>query len=182
MKYFLIFLLLTIIRNEKALWEKIKNFYLDLKTVSGDFLQRECDEESGICLEYRGKFFIKKPHFLRLEIKEPEKWLIITDKESIYFYNQKDSLYQKLPINEFNPFLIFFTLTKDTLFPKVKEKNRKYYSLNFSFKDYQLNLRVRKKELLIDKIDYQFEKKKLEVFLYSQRLNVKLADSLFIKK
>ncbi|MCX7837812.1 MAG: outer membrane lipoprotein carrier protein LolA, partial [candidate division WOR-3 bacterium] len=151
MKYFLIFLLLTIIKNEKALWEKIKNFYLDLKTLSGDFLQRECDEETGICLEYRGKFYIKKPYYLRLEINEPEKWLVIADKESIYFYYQKDSLYQKLSVNEFNPFLIFFTFTTDTILPKIKEKNKMYYFLDFSFKDYQLSLRVKKKELLIDK-------------------------------
>lgn len=181
MKYIFIFLLLTGVKNEKALWEKIKNFYLNLKTISGEFLQRECDEETGICLEYRGKFYIKKPYYLRLEIKEPEKWLVIADKESIYFY-YKDSLSQKLPVNEFNPFLIFFTFTKDTLIPKIKEKGKKYYSLNFSFKDYQLSLQVRKKELLIDKIDYQWEKKKLEIFLYSQKLNKVLADSLFIKK
>ncbi|MEO0119044.1 MAG: outer membrane lipoprotein carrier protein LolA [candidate division WOR-3 bacterium] len=181
MKYLLIFLLLTGLKNEKTPWGKIKNFYLNLKTISGDFIQRECDEETGICREYRGKFYIKKPHYLRLEINEPEKWLVIADKESIYFY-YKDSLSQKLSINEFNPFLIFFTFTKDTLFPKIKEKNKKYYLLNFSFKDYQLSLRIRKKELMIDKIDYQWKKKKLEIYLFSQKLNKVLADTLFIKK
>ncbi len=181
MKYFLIFLLFTGVKNEKTLWEKIKNFYLNLKTISGNFLQRECDEETGICIESRGSFYIKKPHYLRLEIKEPENWLVIADKESIYFYYQKDSLYQKLSINEFNPFLIFFTFTKDTLIPKIKENN-KYYLLNFSFKDYQLSLRVMKKGLLIDKILYQFKKKELAIYLSSQKLNKALSDSLFIKK
>lgn len=181
MKYFLIFLLLTGIKNEKILWEKIKNFYLNLKTLSGNFLQRECDEETGICVEYRGKFYIKKPHYLRLEIREPENWLVIADKESIYFYYQKDSLYQKLSINEFNPFLIFFTLAQDTLVPKIKEDN-KYYLLNFPFKDYQLSLRIAKKGFLIDRILYQFKKKELAVYLSSQKLNAPLKDSLFIKK
>ncbi|MEO0097224.1 MAG: outer-membrane lipoprotein carrier protein LolA [candidate division WOR-3 bacterium] len=181
MKYFLIFLLLTGIKNEKTLWEKIKNFYLNLKTISGDFLQRECDEETGICVEYRGKFYIKKPHYLRLEIKEPEKWLVIADKESIYFYYQKDSLYQKLSISEFNPFLIFFTFTKDTLNPQIKEKN-KYYLLNFPFKDYELSLNVTKKGFLIDKVLYKFKKKELAIYLSSQKINKVLADSLFIKK
>ncbi|MEO0088166.1 MAG: outer membrane lipoprotein carrier protein LolA [candidate division WOR-3 bacterium] len=182
MKYFLVFLLLTGLKNEKVLWEKIKNFYLNLKTLSGQFLQRECDEESGVCVEYRGKFYIKKPYYLRLEITEPEDWLVISDKESIYFYYQKDSLYQKLSIKEFNPFLIFFTFTQDTLFPIIKEKDKKYYLLEFPFKDYRLNLRIRKKELMIDKIDYQWKKKKLEIYLFSQKLNKVLADTLFIKK
>lgn len=182
MKYFLLFLLFTGIKNERTLWERIKNFYLGLKTISGDFLQRECDEETGICIEYRGKFYIKKPYYLRLEITQPEKWLVIADKESIYFYYRNDSLYQKLSVNEFNPFLIFFTFAKDTISPKITEKDKKYYLLNFTFKDYQLSLRVSKKELLIDKIGYQWEKRKLEIYLYSQRLNKPLANNLFIKK
>uniref|UniRef100_A0A7V3ZW03 Outer membrane lipoprotein carrier protein LolA n=1 Tax=candidate division WOR-3 bacterium TaxID=2052148 RepID=A0A7V3ZW03_UNCW3 len=183
MNYLLIFLLLTTIKNEKEVYKKIKNFYLNLKTITGTFIQRECDQESGLCLEFRGKFYIKKPNYLRLLIEEPEKGLIVADGESLYFYYRQDSLIQKYSINEFNPFLIFFQIMKDTIFPHIEEKGKKYYLLTFSLPYYRLNLQLRKKDFLIEKIKYEWEKRDLEILLYSQKINQNLSDTLFkIKK
>jgi outer membrane lipoprotein carrier protein len=181
MNYLLIFLLLTSIKNEKEVYKKIKKFYLNLKTITGTFTQRECDEKSGVCLEFRGKFYLKKPNYLRLSIEEPEKGLIIADGESLYFYYPQDSLIQKYPINQFNPFLIFFQIMSDTVFPQVEEKGKKYYLLTFSLPNYRLNLQLRKKDFLVEKIKYEWEKRDLEILLYSQKINPPLNDTLFKK-
>ncbi|MCS7200441.1 MAG: outer membrane lipoprotein carrier protein LolA [Caldimicrobium sp.] len=74
----------------KEVIEKINNFYQEVQSLRGNFLQ-ETHFKNGQRELRSGKLWIKKPGLFRWEYLTPEKFVIISDSRNLYVYYPEEN-------------------------------------------------------------------------------------------
>jgi outer membrane lipoprotein carrier protein len=143
--------------NVDQIIEKTLVHYENMETFYAEFDQKQCDEVRGICCDYTGVIYFKKPNFFRMEMKEPET-IYVGDSVSLWIYmpESKHAIRQNLgevpfQINpdmflqdyqeRFNAEMTGETdkVFKITLLPKENTDIYDHISLSIGKKDYQIN-------------------------------------------
>ncbi len=74
----------------QEVWLRVEGFYQKIESFYLEFSQ-EVYWRRGYEVEASGgKIWFKKPHFLRWEYRYPEKLLILSDGQKVYFYSPED--------------------------------------------------------------------------------------------
>lgn len=68
-----------------TIWQKVQKRYEKINTILGNFTQRICSESLGICQDFNGKFFLKRPDKLRLDVTYPDTQTIILSGKKAWF-------------------------------------------------------------------------------------------------
>lgn len=69
-----------------SIWDSLRQRYLGLQTLSGEFTETVCAEGEGVCRTFEGKFQIEVPSLYRLEVTEPESQLIVGNDSVLWMY------------------------------------------------------------------------------------------------
>lgn len=175
--FFLIFILLS------STWEEIKKNYENVKTIYAEFKEIIYSEDIPIDT-LRGRLYVKRPDFLRMNIEAPETQIIYSTSESTLVYlpswNQVQILKTPRFVADF--FLLNFKEYADSLTVK---KGKGYDKIKISFKK-NTGLPYTKVEMTLDKEDRNVKKLVLIgkevrfefVFTLFQK-NIKFKDDIF---
>ncbi|RKZ03118.1 MAG: outer membrane lipoprotein carrier protein LolA [Candidatus Hydrothermota bacterium] len=90
-----------------------------LKTFKADFYELITYNTGAVSDTWRGKIYFKNPDKLRLEVKLPDKQLIISDGKEVWLYfKKKNEAYKRdvtTLVKEVSPSYIFMDTTKCTV-------------------------------------------------------------------
>lgn len=94
----LLYCSITWSENGFVTWQGVKKFYQGVNTIQGNFVEQICSKETGACVQFKGRFYFKKPGFFRIEVQDPKPQLIIADGDSItiFFPDEKRALKEKI--------------------------------------------------------------------------------------
>ncbi len=83
-------------KNEISIIDKIENFFRNLKTIQGNFVQfSEINEGMS-----EGKFYIKKPQKIRFEYTNPNNILIVSSGDLVNYYDRDLNEITIIPISK----------------------------------------------------------------------------------
>lgn len=84
-------------QNIEQIIEKTLVHYQNMETFYAEFDQQQCDEVRGICCNFSGTIYFKKPNFFRMEMKDPET-IYVGDSVSLWIYipEEKHAIRQNL--------------------------------------------------------------------------------------
>jgi chaperone LolA len=99
-----------------TIWQKVQKRYEKINTIQGNFTQRICSESLGICQDFNGKFFLKRPDKLRLDVTYPDTQTIILSGKKAWFKfkGESEANEQELPA-VLSPFDIFSNEIQSTV-------------------------------------------------------------------
>lgn len=192
MKYFvrlmiLMFCFNTLVFAGNDLITVVKEKYSKITTMQGSFTQTVCSEFEGTCRQFEGTFSIKRPYYSRLEVKSPEKQLIITDSANMYYYFvNKKKVYLQSASSSINFFKIFDLLINDAARFQITRSND--YTILIYQKDTlgelnmfeDLKLFINNKTNLIEKFSFtDFSGSDNEFALTGIKVNLSLPSKLF---
>jgi len=170
--------------QDHSVWQKVCAYYKKVNTVQGSFHQNVCSESLGVCQEFIGWFYLKRPDKLRMDVTFPDSQSIIISGNKMWFYFPFESEIseQELPTN-----FSIFDLFADTLPLIVTELHReeKLFYLKLTTQDTlaiinNLELWVNPKDYTIKKFSYPQGPGTVATFeLYGTKYNQKISDKIF---
>jgi outer membrane lipoprotein carrier protein len=72
--------------NPDSLWLRLKAHYLTLKSLSGDFAETMRPEYETTGPRFSGSFSAVLPDRYRIEVKNPQRQVIVGDNSALWFY------------------------------------------------------------------------------------------------
>lgn len=102
-------------------WQRLRNRYLHLKTLSGSFTET-LESESEAVVKFEGKFFFQFPDRFRLEVRKPNQQIIVGSDSIIWFYFPEEKRAIRQTRSQPFPLLAFIEPLLDTT-AKVTEEN-----------------------------------------------------------
>jgi chaperone LolA len=167
-----------------SIWQEVRKRYEKVNTVQGNFVQNICSESLGTCQEFTGKFYLKRPDRLRLEVTSPDSQIIVVlgKKAWFRFRSEPEVSEQELPGN-LSPFDIF----SDTLSLAATESSidDDFIFLRLTSSDSlimlsELNLWINPKDYTIKKFSFNQEPCTVSKFTLSEvKYNKKISDLIF---
>lgn len=97
-----------------SLWPRLRNRYLSLKTLAGDFTETILAEADGTVLRFSGRFAIRMPGSYRLEVTSPEKQLIVCADSFVWFHFPAEKRAVRQPAAGSIPLLAFMVPILDS--------------------------------------------------------------------
>lgn len=79
-------IMLFFVKTEENILDKVKERYESIQTMQGNFIQRVCEKETGVCKEMKGKFYMRPPALFRIEFTSPWKQTIIGNNDTVWIY------------------------------------------------------------------------------------------------
>lgn len=170
--------------QEHSIWQKVCERYQKINTAQGSFHQNVCSESLGICQEFIGWFYLKRPNKLRLDVTFPDSQSIIVSDNKIWFYFPRASEVneQELPAQ-----LSIFDLFVDTLSLTVTEMHQEenFFYLKLVTQDTlalinQVEFWINPKDYTIKKFSYPQGLGTIATFeLHGTKYNQKISNKIF---
>jgi outer membrane lipoprotein-sorting protein len=90
-----------------SVWQALRQRYLGLVTLSGEFTETITPPGSDSGSTFRGTFAVRLPSDYRLEVKTPQRQLIVGNDSSLWFFlpSEKRAVHQ--PAGQSIPLLVF---------------------------------------------------------------------------
>jgi len=167
-----------------TIWQKVQKRYEKVNTVQGNFTQRICSESLGICQQFDGKFYLKRPDKLRLDVTYPDTQIIIVSGKKAWFKFKGESKVneQELPAR-LSPFDIFSEKIQSTVSESRMEDKLLYIRLvsqDTLALIPDLELWLNPKDYTIQQFSYSQGPGTVSTFELSKvKLNQKISDIIF---
>ncbi len=114
-------------KNTKLLY-KVKHFYKNIKTISGEFIQKNY-LPSGKVKIYYGKFWIKKPDKIKWKYLSPDHFTILYISKKLYiYYPEEGEVFVYSAEKNYSSKLILNLLSGDPDFKSLNIKKIKVIS------------------------------------------------------
>ncbi len=164
-----------------------------LKTFKADFYELITYSNGAVSDTWRGKIYFKNPDKLRLEVKQPDKQLIISDGKTVWLYfKKKNEAYKRdvtTLVKEVSPSYIFMDTTKCTAELDTLTETEALFTLKPKNPEGALVL-IDKIQLSVSLDDtlpervviYDKEKNTFDFHFSKRKADKKLRDKLFLFK
>jgi len=93
--------------NSDSVWQVLRQRYLGLSTLSGDFTETITPPGSDSGTTFRGTFSFRLPSEYRLEVKTPQRQLIVGNDTTLWFYLPSEKRAVRQPAGQSIPLLVF---------------------------------------------------------------------------
>lgn len=103
----LLILAAAALASSDSLWQRLRQRYVSLKTLSGTFEERICSEAAGTCQDFSGRFSVRVPGRYRLEVTDPVRQVIVSDSSTLWIYLPDEKRAMKQPAGGLAPVLAF---------------------------------------------------------------------------
>ena len=103
----LLILAAAALASNDSLWQRLRQRYVSLKTLSGTFEERICSEAAGTCQDFSGRFSIRVPSRYRLEVTDPVRQVIVSDSSTLWIYLPAEKRAMKQPAGGLAPVMAF---------------------------------------------------------------------------
>lgn len=167
-----------------SIWQKVRKKYQKINTIQGNFAQNVCSESLGTCQEFIGKFYLKRPDKLRLEVTYPDSQIIVILGKKVWFHfgSEPEVSEQELAVT-LSPFDIF----SDTFSLTTKESSIEddLIFLSLTATDSlamlsDLNLWINPKDYTIKKFSFSQQPGTVSTFTIAEvKFNKKISDKIF---
>lgn len=171
--------------QSELIWQKVQKRYEKVNSLQGNFTQRICSESLGICQDFEGKFYLKRPDKLRLDVTYPDSQTIIVSGKQAWFKFKgvSEISEQELPAT-LSPLDIFSTKIQSTVAETRLEDGLLYIKLvseDTLALVSDLNLWVNPKDYSVMKFSYsQGPGTESKFELSNVKYNKKIADNIFV--
>ncbi len=93
--------------NSDSVWQALRARYLGLSTLSGEFSETITRPGESTATTFHGSFAVRLPSDYRLEVKTPQRQVIVGNDSSLWFYlpGEKRAVHQ--PAGQSIPLLVF---------------------------------------------------------------------------
>ena len=77
----------------------IEKRYEKIEDLETDFIQENFNKSLNQTLQFKGKLFLKKPHFMRMKVKFPQKQIHVFDGTTLWVYTPAEAQVAKSKIS-----------------------------------------------------------------------------------
>lgn len=103
-----IFVSLVFALNVEDVLSKVKTRYDSISTMEGTFSETASGE-----VQFKGKFYLKRPDLMRLEVSTPESQLLVYDGKVLWIYMKGEDVVYKAEFTNQLPFPSPFAILKN---------------------------------------------------------------------
>ncbi len=166
--------------------DRVVKFYDNVSTLKANFIERQCEKETGACVEMRGEMYLTKTK-LRMNVSMPEKQILVDNGDSLWVKYLDSGEMDVYPSSAFSKFLhirnILDNYEENFSYKVIREGDLNVIYLlpkddvGLPFSDLRM---YPTKAGRIDRIKaHDAQGNEYDFFLENIRINTELSDTLF---